>query len=525
MQAADAPRAPRRLRKPHLDRQKWNTPEHSHRRTAEEAQELAPVDIGKEVKRIQADVRSGKDFTQVKSDMVGVIKSAFPDDGKLVAKLQSAAEAFEDATFGSWPETLGRGASSIFDESPSPASAEAESSLDSLVCDTRSRESSFISAGGASFCLDRSVSEGEDRHEDGAVAAADEELRGEPTSDTPQVHLADFLFPSPHADEEAARRALLASRRQIYMRTKSRSAFLSPDARLAAKDPRQLLMRFFGKIVRRKLQQAAASRASQSVNSSYLKSTDEMSAVLTSTDSGLSCSPRMWTFELEEWLPKAWQPRRQPHARNVALAKAKAQRPLRGSPDTSRGQNKVSFQVTAERSCKQRSSSRPDDPKDPKECSRWDRIKDAAEIQSKSSLHARKSASRNLEAIMVERSNRKHVIRSVRLHKAPQVDLRCEAAKKVEAWTPEPLQLSSGQRDWATGMARLAQTPNDFHPQSMAQIWEEVARRPASVAEVRARSELPRPVSQQAVYCERAKPFSLPPTAALETGLVWDIVN
>ncbi|OLQ08343.1 hypothetical protein AK812_SmicGene8117 [Symbiodinium microadriaticum] len=64
-------------------------------------------------------------------------------------------------------------------------------------------------------------------------------------------------------------------------------------------------------------------------------------------------------------------------------------------------------------------------------------------------------------------------------------------------------------------MARLAQTPDVQHPDHLADIWEEVARRPVSVAEVRSRLEAPRPASQQADG----------PDEWVDVGAIWEVVN
>ncbi|OLQ08340.1 hypothetical protein AK812_SmicGene8112 [Symbiodinium microadriaticum] len=263
-----------------------------------ESREPGHTEINREVQRLRAAVRGGREFERVRVDMVEVIKRAFPDDDALVHQLQSAAESIEgreradeEAPFGTLSEPV-QGASfrrverhctpaNIFDESPRGDSI---SDVDSLVYDTKSRESSFISvARGGSFFLDRSVSErdakgGEEEKEEPTLAT----LRGgwETKAEEEEVierqgsSVSFQLFPS-KADEDASR-ALLSSRKQIYKRLPHRSSFPSPGSRQAGKDdPRQLLMRYFGKMVRRKLQQSAASRASRSVNSSAVMSSEE----------------------------------------------------------------------------------------------------------------------------------------------------------------------------------------------------------------------------------------------------------
>ncbi|CAE7496221.1 RE1 [Symbiodinium sp. CCMP2592] len=534
-----------------------------------EPQEPGHSEINREVQRLRAAVRGGRDFERVRVDMVEVIKRAFPDDAGLVYQLQSAAESIEgrertdeEAPFGTFSEPVRGGASfgrlerhctpaNIFDESPHGDSV---SDVDSLVCDTKSRESSFISvARGGSFFLDRSLSERdakgcEEEKEEPTLAA----LRGgwETKAEEEEIFerqgssVSFQLFPS-KADEDASR-ALLSSRKQIYKRLPHRSSFPSPGSRRAGKDdPRQLLMRYFGKIVRRKLKQSAASRASRSVNSSSMMSSEvsQVSTVLASSDSGRSVSPRMWSLNLEPRAafrpPLSWRPRRAPvHGKaqeekssdnTTAVPKAagngKARCSAKGHSDVGRVPGKVSqtsSKVAVERGSKAPNPRKFTNHEDP----RWEKVKCAAQAKPRSKMHS-------LEAIMVERSGRKQMIRSERLHKAPEADRRCEEIQRVEAWTPEPIRLvsSSGERDWTTGMARLAHTPDVRHPDHLAEIWEEVARRPASVAEVRSRLEAPRPASQQAaIRVERVK-ASKPPTSAdwpnesVDVGAIWEVVN
>jgi len=550
---------PRRVRERPLNRQKLNTPERLRPWPPlgeAEPQEPGHSEINREVQRLRAAVRGGRDFERVRVDMVEVIKRSFPDDAALVQQLQSAAESIEgrertdeEAPFGTFSEPVRGGASfvrlerhctpaNIFDESPHGDSV---SDVDSLVCDTKSRESSFISvAQGGSFFLDRSLSEHdakgrEEEKEEPTLAT----LRGgwETKAEEEEIFerqgssVSFQLFPS-KADEDTSR-ALLSSRKQIYKRLPHRSSFPSPSSRRAGKDdPRQLLMRYFGKIVRRKLKQSAASRASRSVNSSSMMSSEvsQVSTVLASSDSGRSVSPRMWSFELQPPAafrpPLSWRPRRAPVQGKAqeAAGNGKARCSAKGHSDVGRVPGKVSqisSKVAVERGSKApnpRNFSNHEDP-------RWEKVKCAAQAKPRSKM-------RSLEAIMVERSGRKQMIRSERLHKAPEADRRCEEIQRVEAWTPEPIRLvsSSGERDWTTGMARLAQTPDIRHPDHLAEIWEEVARRPASVAEVRSRLEAPRPASQQAIRVERAK-ASKPLTSAdwpnesVDVGAIWEVVN
>ncbi|CAJ1337700.1 unnamed protein product [Effrenium voratum] len=138
-----------------------------------------------------------------------------------------------------------------------------------------------------------------------------------------------------------------------------------------------------------------------------------------------------------------------------------------------------------------RSPSRSKDPGHCKDPSKWDLVKQAAEAADESGL----------EAVIVQRSLRKHIIRSLAAPEARDL----YRLLRESSWTPEPTRETPCERYWAEGMSALADFPHDQREEQQAKLWQEVPRAPSAPRAPSRAKEIRRPVTYKrpATVCGR----------------------